>query len=153
MNEQPKCKCNNCSENIAFPVEIAGQTIECPHCHLDTILFVPRDWNPAPKENPIPEPTPPPKPIEPEKIEETLDDIGDIFFIVGIVGAVIAAAIIFLILANQSQGDNNIGIIVSLIFFAIVSVGQGIIIKTLFKAAAEVIRLLRQISQNSATIR
>lgn len=39
---EAKCQCVNCFENLAFPVELAGQTIECPHCKQQTLL--PEPW-------------------------------------------------------------------------------------------------------------
>lgn len=51
MSAEAKCKCTNCSQPISFPAEGAGTTIPCPHCGLDTILFIP---------------PPPPKPQTPK---------------------------------------------------------------------------------------
>jgi hypothetical protein len=36
-----KCNCVNCSGHIEFPEEMAGQSITCPHCQLETLLFIP----------------------------------------------------------------------------------------------------------------
>jgi len=36
-----KCPCNNCDVSIEFPAHGLGQTINCPHCGLDTVLFEP----------------------------------------------------------------------------------------------------------------
>lgn len=36
-----KCSCNNCDVFIEFPAHGVGQTIICPHCGLDTVLFKP----------------------------------------------------------------------------------------------------------------
>jgi hypothetical protein len=36
-----KCPCNNCDVLIEFPVRGLGQTIICPHCKLETVLFQP----------------------------------------------------------------------------------------------------------------
>jgi hypothetical protein len=36
-----RCPCNNCSGHIEFPEGGVGQTIACPHCGLDTVLFRP----------------------------------------------------------------------------------------------------------------
>jgi DNA-directed RNA polymerase subunit RPC12/RpoP len=36
-----KCKCNNCSSHIEFDAETAGETVQCPNCSLETVLFVP----------------------------------------------------------------------------------------------------------------
>jgi len=35
------CPCNNCSGHIEFPLGGMGQTIVCPHCGLETLLFKP----------------------------------------------------------------------------------------------------------------
>jgi len=34
------CPCNNCSAHVQFEVTQAGQMIECPHCKLETLLFI-----------------------------------------------------------------------------------------------------------------
>jgi hypothetical protein len=36
-----KCPCNNCDVLIEFPVRGLGQTVTCPHCGLETVLFQP----------------------------------------------------------------------------------------------------------------
>jgi len=36
-----KCPCNNCGGFIEFPAHGVGQTITCPHCRTETILFKP----------------------------------------------------------------------------------------------------------------
>jgi hypothetical protein len=36
------CTCNNCSGHLEFDVSNAGETIQCPHCKLDTVLFIPQ---------------------------------------------------------------------------------------------------------------
>ena len=37
-----KCSCNHCSGNIEFDSEHAGQMVACPHCGLETKLYVPK---------------------------------------------------------------------------------------------------------------
>jgi hypothetical protein len=36
-----KCSCQHCNGHIEFDPDQAGQTIACPHCGLETALFVP----------------------------------------------------------------------------------------------------------------
>jgi len=36
-----KCICTNCAGHLEFEEESAGETIECPHCHFDTVLYLP----------------------------------------------------------------------------------------------------------------
>lgn len=38
-----RCRCHVCDQAIEFPMEMAGQTIECPTCKMETYLFVPPD--------------------------------------------------------------------------------------------------------------
>jgi hypothetical protein len=38
-----KCSCSHCSGNIEFDSEHDGQMVACPHCGLETKLFVPLD--------------------------------------------------------------------------------------------------------------
>lgn len=40
-----KCPCNNCDVFIEFPAHGLGQTITCPHCGLETVLFEPGRQN------------------------------------------------------------------------------------------------------------
>src|ERR1035438_1871218 len=42
MGTEFKCNCQHCSGHISFPMEMAGQTISCPHCQLETLLFIPQ---------------------------------------------------------------------------------------------------------------
>ncbi|HZL13258.1 MAG TPA: DUF6232 family protein [Verrucomicrobiae bacterium] len=35
------CTCNLCSNQIEFESNAAGQTVACPHCGMDTMLFIP----------------------------------------------------------------------------------------------------------------
>jgi hypothetical protein len=36
-----KCPCNSCDAVIEFPIQGIGETIPCPHCGMDTVLFRP----------------------------------------------------------------------------------------------------------------
>src|SRR5271165_6350808 len=45
MSEQSaSCRCQNCNQNIEFDASQFAtdetRTVECPHCHLETTLFV-----------------------------------------------------------------------------------------------------------------
>jgi hypothetical protein len=33
------CQCQHCNGHIAVPPGQVGQSVECPHCHMETILF------------------------------------------------------------------------------------------------------------------
>jgi hypothetical protein len=41
MSIEAKCKCQNCDGHLAFPYEMAGQTVICPNCKMETVLFIP----------------------------------------------------------------------------------------------------------------
>lgn len=41
MSTEAKCNCQFCNGHIAFPEEMAGQMSACPHCGLETKLFIP----------------------------------------------------------------------------------------------------------------
>ena len=47
------CSCQHCSGHIKFdPSQLhkgETRTVECPHCHLETILFIPQTSQPSPK--------------------------------------------------------------------------------------------------------
>lgn len=38
MNSESKCNFRHCGGHIAFPLELAGQTVNCPPCQLETQL-------------------------------------------------------------------------------------------------------------------
>lgn len=38
-----KCVCNNCPGHIEFDEKDAGQTVICPHCGIETLLFIPKN--------------------------------------------------------------------------------------------------------------
>src|ERR1035441_2945936 len=40
-SKESKCNCQYCNGHIAFAAEMAGQSINCPHCQLETLLFIP----------------------------------------------------------------------------------------------------------------
>jgi hypothetical protein len=41
MSIETKCKCQHCDSLIAFPCDMAGQEAVCPHCKMETTLFIP----------------------------------------------------------------------------------------------------------------
>lgn len=45
------CTCNTCSGKIEFESANTGQTVQCPHCGMDTVLFIPQV---SPRLQPIP---------------------------------------------------------------------------------------------------
>lgn len=47
-----KCRCRNCDGHIEFDQSAAGQGATCPHCGMDTVLYIPS----PPKMQPAPSP-------------------------------------------------------------------------------------------------
>ena len=41
METETKCSCAHCSEHIAFDPQYAGRTADCPHCGMETKLYIP----------------------------------------------------------------------------------------------------------------
>jgi hypothetical protein len=85
------------------------------------------------------------KAVKNEAVEKTLEIIGQVFFIAGIIGAAIAGVALLVTLAGGIETDDKTSIIIGTICFAIISIAQGFIVKILFRALAEIIRLLRKI--------
>jgi hypothetical protein len=74
------CPCQLCSGNIEFDASdfSAGETrtVECPHCHMETILFVPRTPPTAKASKPENLPLPRAVPPIPQPFLLTIGDIG-----------------------------------------------------------------------------
>jgi len=47
-----RCICSVCSGHLEFDSDLAGETIQCPHCGMPTILFIPRTPLPLPAGRP-----------------------------------------------------------------------------------------------------
>lgn len=50
VNTRAKCRCQNCSTKIEFDAVTMppGTTVQCPHCQVDTILYIPAPEAAAP---------------------------------------------------------------------------------------------------------
>jgi DNA-directed RNA polymerase subunit RPC12/RpoP len=53
-----KCVCNNCPGHIEFDEKDAGRTVACPHCGVETLLFVPTTNAPSPVTVSVASPSP-----------------------------------------------------------------------------------------------
>lgn len=141
-----KCACQFCGINIEFDVEAANSFVPCPACAKQTRLLIPATPKPTPGESFIQreigllKTTPALLRPAPETIESKLEAIGKFFFW----GGIIACAILFFVLCESISSDR--GIILPIILIIVGTLAQAIIIRVLFQAAAEVIRLLRKIA-------
>lgn len=41
MGYEAKCNCRHCGGELAFLSDSEGQSVECPHCKLETRLYAP----------------------------------------------------------------------------------------------------------------
>ena len=48
MSSEAKCCCQFCNGHISFDTAMAGQMVACPHCGLETKLFIPPPQRQAP---------------------------------------------------------------------------------------------------------
>lgn len=84
--------CENCSGHIEYPPELAGQSIECPHCQQSTALPLqltppppePRKFYPTP---PVAAPPPLIRPTVPLRIRAQSSKVGKICETCGSVGS------------------------------------------------------------------
>ncbi|MFM2294634.1 MAG: hypothetical protein RLZZ350_1047 [Verrucomicrobiota bacterium] len=149
MSVEIKCRCQHCDGHIAFDKTQTGALVDCPHCKLETRLFVPQTATPEPPavKSPASErillaaetggATP---------IEAGLRDIGSAYF----AGSILICAVLvlagFATLIDRASGDSAWQGVLTMLC-AVGAVVQGIILKRIFHAAAEALRLLRKISE------
>jgi len=126
------CACNNCSDQIEFDPADSGATIQCPHCGLDTLLFIPQ-VAPGSKRAKIVEHT-----SNTGGVEGQLEQVGSFLLALGAAVAFVAL-LVALFLLNQEGGATLTWFII-----AAVAVVQGVVLYVLFKAGAEIIRLLKK---------
>jgi hypothetical protein len=136
-----KSPCQHCKTNIEFDVEAAGSLVQCPACEKQTRLLVTAASTPQPKS---------PENLakrqaallrsrmsQAEPVENKLETFGNLFFWGGIV-----TAFCMLIWSTLSYGL----VPFRMLIIVAATIVQGIVIRMLFQAAAEAIRLLRKIS-------
>ncbi len=86
------CKCQNCPGEITFPSEDAGQTVICPHCQMETMLFIP----------------PPPKPQSEQAAPPKLGNKRTTLFVVsGLIIVTVIISVAVFIAAIPRVKDNN----------------------------------------------
>ena len=129
-----ECTCNTCSGKIEFNLLQTGHTVQCPHCGIETILFIPKESLKS-IEN-----------FEPYQESESnfeikLSSVEYQLWIAGqtILFSGIAAFLIFIFLAISDTDKESKWLI-----FAFAVMFQGWIFSLIFKGFAEVIRLLRR---------
>ena len=127
-----RTSCQHCQNE--FESEGENRTEFCPHCGKESAVV-----QPIRKSNNMP--------VSDGKIEIALEIIGAVILISGLVSAGICVCILLIGNAgvNSTSEDDNIYLITAIV----IGISQGIIVRVLFKAVAEIIRLLRQIAAKS----
>ena len=151
------CKCNNCSAQIQFASNRAGETIRCPKCGVDTALYIPSvpigrtgaaasparivsetyhegngtlsfiELQPAGRHGPR------------SNVDEKLKGVASVALILGIVGFIgCSVGAIAFAADNKNESAIMLGIC------GIAAILQGFTLHVLFQAAAEGLQLLRE---------
>jgi hypothetical protein len=132
------CNCNTCSGGIEFEDSQTGSTVQCPHCGIETILFIPK--SPPTNIKPILKPIENFKPHQELRddneiyIEDRLELAATLIFLIGIAAFAISIVLAFTDTNRQTQW----------FILGFVSAFQGWVVSLIFKGFAEVIRLLRK---------
>lgn len=90
MSIEAKCDCQRCGDHIAFPPEMDGQDITCPHCGRETTLCLPKTDKTNPDSNA-------PMPQGEQKPEMS----GERMLLFGILGIVAVAVPLILFIHHQ----------------------------------------------------
>jgi len=139
------CKCQNCPGELRFDEADAGQTVTCPHCQMDTVLFVPV----AAVVFPPPEAKPPSTIIQDKPraqrrsyfVENDLESIGTTCFVLGLILA--AVGLLYMaVAAYMGDGFPPLWPIPTMLIL----VTLGWLIRVIFRAFAEAIRQLRRMN-------
>lgn len=132
MNEL-HCHCRHCNQSIPFERSQVGSEIPCPHCQMETLLFIPTA---------MPAPVIPPHLLPREvAIEESLENVAHTLLTAGIVLAVICAIAGGLFFADLNPVAGFTWFVVGL-----GAAANGFVANVVFRALAEIIRLLRAIN-------
>ena len=134
---EAKCHCRHCNTHIAFDAKEAGAVVTCPACGMETQLFIP----PAAGFRPSATVTPNVPKLKPAvtPLETRLESIGSSYLIVGVVVGVLLICDCFLAITQEAMNRAGADVVL-----ALVSIGQGYIVKTLFQFLAEHLRLTRK---------
>ena len=133
------CKCNLCSGEIEFDAEHANETVGCPHCKAETVLFLPYMRKPvsvAPPTPPVSIPTPvkqQPQPADNPLVSQ-LEGIGRVFYRLGLAGGLLG---ILRLVFSATDGEDAV------IFWVAVILICGVIgtaLNAVFKFMAENVR-------------
>jgi hypothetical protein len=148
------CACKHCSGRLEFDRSHVGTVVPCPHCGKDTVLAISQTPTTIYAQERLVDPRDAGHRDESDRkcqatgIASQLDLAGNILFILGIgvavvaflyaVSQVVSHAYTDEVLTPQARTDFIIGA---------VAVGQGVLIRLLFHAGAEVIRLLTSVNE------
>ena len=93
-----KIACERCGGHIEYPSEMAGQSIQCPHCQ-HTITLPPRFVSPPIPPQPTPQPRPAPSSAPPSPSREiSTHTLKKKVGCIGIIGSIVAIGIVALVI-------------------------------------------------------
>jgi DNA-directed RNA polymerase subunit RPC12/RpoP len=150
------CTCNTCSAHLEFDPGNAGTTIQCPHCGIETVLFIPQvaverttadivertTWEEADVQGRLE--------LTREEsdgsddVTRGLEDAGTAFLFFGILGGVI---VLIVAASNLSEGKGTDAAV--LFVFGITALVTGFVLRLLFRAGAQIIRLLQEANRSN----
>jgi hypothetical protein len=141
MNNAPKwvtCPCNHCSGSIEFDAsdfeKYEGRSAECPHCRMETVVFVPPTVKPSLPPLPPIQPLPPLPPTQrqPKRPWTTLTVIGIALVAVVVVGpCLLIGGLGWLVCVWPLLLIGLIGLAVGLIIVGVL--GMGLLFSRLMK--------------------
>jgi|GEM_PF-4286972 len=119
-----KFSCEKCNQNLVVDASAGGSTVSCPKCGQSVIVPLAK----ATAASPV---------VHTGGIEGTLDSVGKFYLIVSIIGFVLFLNAAFV--AKEGQGMFWVAL-------GVTALAQGIILRILFQAGAEIIRLLKRLN-------
>jgi len=150
------CSCTNCGEHLEFDPENAGETITCPHCGKQTVLFLPEPPKaPQPARQMVKgkivgttvyrndgielraELLLAPQSSRANDLAHALEVTGNVLLVLGILGGIIG----FFVWAGSMDRHNESAGLTAMIIGA-AAAGQGFVLRLLCHVGAEILRLL-----------
>jgi DNA-directed RNA polymerase subunit RPC12/RpoP len=153
------CTCNTCSAHLEFEPANAGTAIQCPQCGMETVLFIPQvaverttadivertTYEDADVQGRL-ELTQVTQGANPYEVVEHLENAGTAFLALGIVGGVIAFAVAVGLFSGEKPADAGVSLVVG-----VVALVTGFVLRILFMAGAQIIRLLEESNRSKFT--
>ena len=161
------CTCNTCSAHLEFDPANAGTTIQCPHCGMETVLFIPQvaverttadivertTYEDADVQGRL-ELTRVTQAKEGNTVAEQFDSAAQSFWALGILGGVIAWIVALVYAAtyeSEMSMDRKMADAGEWFVVGVLLLVNGYVLRLLFRGGSEVIRLLQASKGNEFT--